>query len=296
MRYFTIFNSWIRSGRMQIIGWGASLFILAAFVARLYDAFVVQKEQFATMLSDFPPELMAAFGGTADVFEPTGYLNFNYFSYVMVLLGFLAISMGSGMLAVDEERGRLELLAAAPVSRLGIMIARLLATLFRGVIILILSWLGFVLFIPATGLAEVSAWQLALPHLEILALMFFFTALALLLSQLLPAHSAATGIAAVYLLAGYVIQTLLELDVNLAGLERYSPLRNISGGFAIEGLDGGGILVLLGFGVLFIVLAAWRFQHRDLRIAGEGQWPGWMLFRFGIKGQNTRVDMTDTMK
>lgn len=283
MGYFTIFSAWLRNGRMQIIGWGACLFLLAFYVALLYDTFILQAEQFAGMLSAFPPELMAAFGGTADVFRPGGYLHFMYFSYMLVLLAFLGISMGSGMLAADEERGRLELLAAAPVSRLGILIARLLAVIVRGAAILFLSWSGYVLFIPATDLGVVSAWQIALPHLEILALMFFFSGLALLLSQWLPARSAATGIASAYLLAGYVIQMMLELDIHLVGFERLSPLYRIRGGHAIGGLDGGGMLVLLGFGVLFIGLAAWRFQQRDLRLGGEGQLPDWMLSLFGLR-------------
>jgi ABC-2 type transport system permease protein len=242
----------------------------------LHDAFLSQQEQFADMISAYPPELMAAFGGTADLFSPTGFLNFTYFSYVSVLLGFLAISMGSALLAQDEERGRLELLAAYPVSRLGIFAARLLAVLFRMVVILFLSWLGFVLFMPATGLAEVSAWQMTLPHLELLAFMFFFTGLALLLSQVLPARNAATAIAAAYLLAGYVIQMMLELDESLAGLERFSALHVIKGGYAIEGLNPSGMLSLLGFGLLFTVLAAWRFHRRDLRVSGEGSWPSWL--------------------
>jgi ABC-type lipopolysaccharide export system ATPase subunit len=49
----------------------------------------------------------------------------------------------------------------------------------------------------------------------------------------------------------------------------------------IEGLNAGGILGLLGFGLLFIVLAGWRFQRRDLRVSGEGSWPGWMQSPFG---------------
>jgi len=290
MRYFTIFRHTIRSGRIQMIGWSASLFVLAAYLVMLHDAFMTQEDQFSSMLSAYPPELMAAFGGTADLFSATGFLNFTFFSYVNVLLGFLAISIGSGLLAADEERGRLELLVAAPVSRTGILITRLLAVIFRMVVILILSWLGFVLFMPATGLAEVTAWQMVLPHLEQLVLMLFFTGLALLLSQVLPARSAATGIAAAYLLASYVIQMLQELDENLAGLERFSPLHVLKGGYAIEGLNANGMVGLLGLGLLFIVLAGWRFQKRDLRVSGEGNWPLWLQSPF--KRQNPKNSNT----
>jgi ABC-2 type transport system permease protein len=279
MRFFTIFRYQLRSRRTQIIGWGVSLSILAAYLTILHDAFISQQEQFTSLVSSYPPELMAAFGGTTDLFTPSGFLNFTFFSYCSVLLGFLAISMGSGLLTADEERGRLELVAAYPVSRLGIFASRISAALLSMVLILILSWLGFVLAIPGTGLEAVGAGHMALPYLELLVLMFFFFSLALLLSQVLPARGAATGLTTGLLLACYVLKVLIELDDSLVDIERLSPLHYIKGGYAIEGLNGVWMMGLLGIGLLFIVLAAWRFERRDLRVSGEGSWPA--LMRFG---------------
>lgn len=282
MRFLTIFRYQLRSKRSQTIVWGVSLLLLAAYLAMLHDAFISQQEQFSSMLSAYPPELMAAFGGTADLFTPSGFLNFTFFSYVAVLLGFLAISMGSGLLAADEERGRLELVAAYPVNRLSIFAARLLAMLLSMVLILILSWLGFLLTVSGTGLELVGAGQFALPHLELLVLMIFFFGLTLLLSQILPTRSAATGVASGLLLASYVLKMLLELDDSLVDIERFSPLHYIKGGYAIEGLNANWMMGLLGAGLLFIILAAWRFERRDLRMSGEGSWWSWM--RLGKRG------------
>ncbi len=278
MRFLTIFSYHLRGKRVAIIGWGASLFILAAYLDMLHDAFISQQAQFQSLIGAYPPELMAAFGGTAELFTPSGFLNFTYFSYVAVLLGFLAISMGSGLLAADEERGRLELPVAYPISRLSIFTARMSAVLLSTVTILALSWLGFVLTMPGTGLKMVSAWQIALPHLELLVFMLFFTGLALLLSQALPARGAATGLASGILLAGYIFKVLVELDDKLTNVEKLSPLHYIKGGYAIDGLNIGWGLGLLMCGLAFVALAAWRFERRDLRVSGEGSWPAWMRF------------------
>lgn len=281
MRYVTIYRYLLRSSLWMILGWGLGLGLLALYLALLHDAFISQQEQFQGMMSAYPPELMAAFGGTADLFVPSGFLNFTYFSYVEVLLGFVAISAGSGLLAADEERGRLELVAAYPVRRLGVFGARLGALMTSMVSILALSWLGFVLAVPGTGLEQVSAWEFALPHLELLVLMLFFAGLALLFSQVLPSRSAATAAASTVLLASYVLKILMELDDKLVDIERFSPLHYIKGGYAIEGLNVGWLLGLLGCGMVFIALAAWRFEQRDLRVSGEGSWPRWL--RIGVK-------------
>jgi ABC-2 type transport system permease protein len=282
MRFLTIFRHQLRNNRAQILGWGIALFVLAAYLAMLHDAFISQQEQFNSMMSAYPPELMAAFGGTEDLFIPSGFLNFTFFSYAAVLLCFLAISMGSGLLSADEERGRLELVVAYPVSRMFILTASLAGVLLSSILILLLSWLGFVLTIPGTGLAEVSPVEMALPHLELLVLMIFFIGMALLLSQVLPMRRAASGLASGILLASYVLKILLELNDKLADLSRFSPLHYIKGGYAIEGLNAGWIMGLLGCGLLFIALAAWRFERRDLRISGEGSFPA--LIHLGKRG------------
>ena len=104
MRFYTVFKHHLRGRRTAIIAWGATLFLLAAYLLSLYDAFASQQQQYMDFISVYPPELMAAFGGMSDMFSPAGFLNFTLFSYITVLLGFLAISLGSGMLAADEER------------------------------------------------------------------------------------------------------------------------------------------------------------------------------------------------
>jgi ABC-2 type transport system permease protein len=276
--FLTIFHHSLKDRAIQIIGWGVSLLALAAYLVILHDAFVSQQAQYNKLMSAYPPEMMAFFGGTEDLFSHTGFLNFTYFSYLSVILGFMAIAAGSSLLSADEERGRLDLLAAYPVSRLAFFTARLLAMLLSMALILVLSWLGFVLASPGTGLKDVSPWEYALPHFELLVFMLFFAGLALLLSQVLPARGAATALSSALLLGSYLLRVLVEMDDRLVDIEKLSPLHYLKGGYAIEGLNAGWLLGLLAFGFVFTALAAWRYEHRDIRISGEGNWPSWMAF------------------
>lgn len=276
MTFVTIFRYALRGRLVQIIAWGAALAFLSSYLVMLHDAFVSQQNQFNSLMAAYPPELMAAFGGTKDLFIPTGFLNFTFFSYMSVVLGFMALFAGSGLLSAEEERGRLDLLVSYPASRLTLFTARLLAMLCSMALILILSWLGFVIFSPSTSLKEVSAWEYALPHLELLVFMFFFTGLALLLSQVLPSRNAATAIASAILITGYLMKALIELNDKLVNVERLSPLHYLKGGYAIEGLNPNWVLGLLLCGLIFSALAAWRFERRDIRVSGEGSLPDWL--------------------
>ena len=147
--------------------------------------------------------------------------------------------------------------------------------------------------IPGTGLQEVSSWQIALPHLELLVFILFFIGLALLLSQLLPSRAAATALSSLLLVACYILKTMLELDDRLEPLEKFSPLSYLKGGYAIAGLNANWLLGLLGFGLLFIVLAAWRFERRDLRVSGEGNWPTWTRLGKGSKRGSAPLNQND---
>jgi hypothetical protein len=50
------------------------------------------------------------------------------------------------------------------------------------------------------------------------------------------------------------------------------PYAYYQGSEAINGLNWGWLLGLLTVSAVFLLLAWWRFQNRDIRVAGEGSW------------------------
>lgn len=123
----------------------------------------------------------------------------------------------------------------------------------------------------------VSPLDKSLPHLELFALMVFFAGLTLLLSQVLPTRRLASGLASAPLLASYTLEILLELDDRVADIERFSALHYIKGGYAIKSLNLDWTFGLSAAGLLFTILAFWRFDRCELRISGEGNWNLWMF-------------------
>src|SRR5207302_6238091 len=127
------------------------------------------------------------FGDASKLTSPEGFLSLAFFSFMPLVVGVFAVLAGSGLLAADEENGTLDLVLAHPVSRTALFLGRLLALATATAAILVLSWLGFVVAMTWSALA-VSPWALALPYLSLLALLFFFAGLALLLSMVLPSR------------------------------------------------------------------------------------------------------------
>jgi ABC-2 type transport system permease protein len=267
----TIFRYTLKKLRGQILGWGLGLAFLAAILVLFYDTMAAEQEQFQQLLDAYPPEMVAFFGGALDLLSPSGFLGMYFFAMMPIILGIFAIMAGSGLLVADEENGTLDLVLAHPVSRTGLFAGRLLAFAAALVGILVLGWLGFALMLPFSGL-EVNLGRLAAAMLSLGATQFFFAALALLLSLLLPSRKAAAAVAGLALMASYFVSSLANLNESLETLAKLSPLTYYQGAGAFDGIEWGWLALLTGVALLMAILA-WRlFERRDIRVGGEGGW------------------------
>lgn len=257
--------------RVAILGWGLGLAAYGAYLILFYDTLMEQQDVLMQLLEQYPPELMAVFGGVANFFTPGGYLDAYFFSYMPLIIGIFALLAGSSLLAGDEENGTLDLILAHPISRTALFMGRLAGFLLVMILILGITWLAFILTIPVTTL-PVSAGETALPFVSLFAVLLFVGTLALMLSMLLPSRAMASAVAGLVLVGSFFMVTLARLDENLENAARFSPLYYNQGGYAVEGLNWEWIGGLVGFSFLFVLVAWWRFERRDIRVGGEGGW------------------------
>jgi ABC-2 type transport system permease protein len=262
----------LSSLRGQILGWGLGVAGLGLIIISFYDVFMEQQADFMQMIENYPPEFLAFFGGDAMSLATTeGYLGMYGFSMLPVIVGIFAVIAGSGLLASDEESGRLDLIVAHPVSRAGLFWGRTLAFVVASLGIVILGWLGFAVLLGGSSL-DVTWGKMALPFLPLLAQTLIYGALALLLSMLLPARRLAAAGAGVVLVTSYFLTSMAGLNESLAAVAQFLPYHYFQGGEALGGLEWGPFLGLLAASGALALLAWWRFQRRDIRVAGEASW------------------------
>lgn len=275
---FTIFRYALSRYRGQILGWGISLGLLSLFLAGFYNTIASQKEYYLKLIENYPKEMMAFFGTNEalEMFTPAGYLNLEYFSYMTIIIGIFAIMAGSGILAGDEESGTMDLVLAHPVSRATLVIGRTLAFVLAMIAILVINWIGFLISIPGSGLG-LNMLEIGRPFISLFSVLLIFGSLALVLSMLLPSRRMAAMTSGILMVASFFVTALARLDENLENLSKISPLNYYQGGMAIEGLKWKWVVGLVGFSILFVLIAWWRFERRDIRVGGEG---GWRLSEF----------------
>ncbi len=286
----TVFRHTLRSLRGQVLGWGLVLALLGWMMVWVYDSVAAQQDNLVKLLSGYPKELMAFFGAgdaALTMFTPEGFLSFEFFSLMPVVLGIFALLTGSGLLASDEESGKLDLIMAHPLSRTALFGGRLLAAVVSTAGLIALLWLGFLAAMSWSTLS-IDPFELWLPFLSLLAVLVLFTTLALLLSMVLPSRGVAAGVAGLLLVASYFVTSLARINEKLERIARFSPLNYYQTEQAFHNFDLQWFVGLLAVAALFALASWWRFQQRDIRVGGEG---GWRLPRVVLPRRKSGVRM-----
>lgn len=273
----TIFLYTLTRFRGQILGWGLALFLMGALAVFRYNLMQDNQELIRQLLAGSAGQFIRMFGDVDRMTTPGGFLSLAFFSYLPLVLGVFTVLAGSGLVVADEENGTLDLVLAHPVSRSAFFLGRVLAFVAATLAILSLSWLGFLVAKPWSKL-DVGWWEIARPYLSLGAVVGFFGGLALFLSLVLPARRTAAMAAGFVLLASYFLTTLERLDKGLSPVAQFSPIDYYQGGEAIDGLNVRWLAGLLAGAGLFVALAWWRFERRDIRVVGERGWR-WPLRR-----------------
>ena len=267
-----IFRYTLSGFRWAIIGWGLGLGLLGAYLISFYDTIFEQRAQWEELLRAYPRELLVFFGNVQDIGDPATYLHVELFSWLPLVLGFFAILTGSALIAGLEESGMLDLFLAQPVSRRAFFAARVLAFLVATVAILGLTYLIMLLARPLSRHLGLGAGELLLPFLSLFALLWLFGTLALWLSLVFPARRVAAAVVGTLLVAGFFLSGRARLDERLEPVARFSPFTSYQGGEASRSLQVEGLLGLLIASLVFLIMAGWRFERKDLRVSGEGSW------------------------
>lgn len=279
---YTEFIHTLRRMRGSIIGWGIGLFLYGLLMASFYSSLQGMTE-LTELLENYPPEMLAFFPSISEIMTPQGYMDTYYFAYMTLIIGIFAVVAGGNLLVADEEKGILDLLLAYPVSRSGFFFGRFAGYLTATAVILLISWLGWLIPSGSSGLG-LNALQLLKPFIPLFAVLVLFGVTALFLSMLLPSARSAVGFAGALLVFNFLLVGISNINPDLQAIYQYTPLYFYQGGGAIAGVDWINLLVLGGICLPIILLAWWLFNRREIRVGGEGGWKVPLLSRIRSHG------------
>ena len=225
---------------------------------------------YSEQLKDFEvPPALEGFMGEAPIWEPEGFLNAEFFSWIPALYIIAGVIAATAVVAGEEGAGTLDLLLAQPVRRWQLLAARG-AGIVAGVTLAALAAL------PGFAIAklwvdfDLGMWRITEATLFTLPLIWVFVAFGLWMGAALPTRGAA-GAAS----TGAIVVTYF-LNVFGATVDWLQPLQNLSpfhwsdaAPVLVHGFDWARAGAMLALTAVFAGLALWSFERRDISSGGK---------------------------
>ncbi|MBE0410323.1 MAG: ABC transporter permease subunit [Anaerolineales bacterium] len=260
----------IKIRRGAIIGWTIGL---AAFILLYVTVYpTLPAEYYEIPIEEI--EFYRAIGVTSmATFE--GYLLSIVFNILPLLAGIFGITLGVGVLAGEEDSGTLELLAALPLSRVQLVLAKVVAlaiTVFLVMLIVGLIVMGVFMAIQDQIETTVTATDMFMVTLIHWLITFVFATIGLFVGAYLPNRRASLSVSFVLLVIAFFGNNLAGMTPSLEPFQPLTPSYYFDN--IVRILVGenawGDVLVLLAMAVGFLLLALISFQKRNLTV---GAWP-----------------------
>ena len=259
----------LRLGRWGIAGFGAVAFVVtllqsAAFY-RVAGNTEAERQAFGGSMSIIAAQFSVIVPPPVRLDTVGGYVQFRAFGALALAFAIWALVAASGAMRADEERGIIEAVLAAGVSRPRLITARIAAFAIGSLVAALAASVGLLVGV-ASGGESFSATAAVGAAFALAALAVCCYSLTVLLVQFTSARSA-TVFAGIVLLALFLINSLSRTFEGLARWRWLSPFRyyELSSPLVPGGsLDVGATLILLVVATAVVVPAALAFSFRDI--------------------------------
>ncbi|OGL30438.1 hypothetical protein A3F37_01005 [Candidatus Saccharibacteria bacterium RIFCSPHIGHO2_12_FULL_41_12] len=188
--------------------WSVAMFSMIFLNMIFYPSFKDQAQQLQKSFENMPDAAVQLFGGSTDFFSPIGFLNSQIFFIMLpLILGILAIGLGSSLIAREEQDGTIEGLLSRPISRSAFLLAKGSAGIIILTAITLVGLLTTVITAKFVKL-DVSVILMCLATFGCFLLTLSFGAIAFMLTTIGKARGASLGIASLIAIGGYLVSSL----------------------------------------------------------------------------------------
>lgn len=255
----------MKQRRISLVVWQVSLLAFILLNMVFYPTFKDQAAELQRSFETLPDAAVQLFGGSTDFFSPVGFLNSQiYFIVLPLLLGLFTISLGSSVLAQDEQDRSMEALLARPLSRSSLLSGKYLVVIAASLLASTVALVSVAISAAAVNLT------IGIKPLVIVTIMCWLLALSLgsiafVLTAAGQARGTAAGVAAAYGIGGYVIDSLsatiewLRIPSKVFAFHYYQSEQLLLG--VLDVADAAMLVLIVGV----CVFVAWSaFRRRDI--------------------------------
>ncbi|MDP2183131.1 MAG: ABC transporter permease subunit [Actinomycetota bacterium] len=241
----------------------AYMFLIQGFM--LGPFYSVIPEETRAMGDQLPEQMIAIFGG-GDLSTPQGWYQIETFGMMApVVIMIATIAIGAGAIAGEESKRTMGLLLANPISRARIIAEKTFTMLLFGSLVGLATFGGVALG-SIVGDLGIDVGYIAATCVLATLVGMLFGALALAVGAGTGRKKVAMWVAIGAATLTHVLNSLGEINSNLAGIQKLSPFYYYLGSDPLNnGMDWVGAVVLAATTVVLIAASFVLFQRRDIR-------------------------------
>jgi ABC-2 type transport system permease protein len=241
-----------KSGLRSVIIWAIAIIVVMSLFMSVFSSFAADAELLNEMMSQFPKELLAAFGMTGlDLSQVLGYFTFAIL-FVQVMVAVQAANYGFGLVSIEERELTADFLLTRPVSRPKILTSKLLAALTGLAITNIVVWVSAFVLLPIFSDGRpYDTGTLVLLLLTVTFIQLFFLTVALVISLFMRKIRNVTPFTMALVFGLYVISAFSNMLGEMP-LEDISPFKHFDGNYIVVNGSYNTPLIYLSFALIVI--------------------------------------------
>lgn len=263
-----IFLRELKAHRKSLIWWCVGMFFMLVAAMGKYSTFVSSGQSMTLLLADIPKSIKAILGfGDFDLQKASGFYGMMYL-YLVIMTTIHAATLGANIIAKEERDKTVEFLMVKPVSRTGIIMAKLLAAIMNVIILnLVTLFLSIAILKQFSNGESVTAEiQILMLGMFILQLIFLFIGTGIASISKNPAIS--SSIATTILLVAFIMSVIVDINGNLVFLKYLTPFKYYDARHLMDSKSLDPLFLLISFGIIAVMIFTTfiAYKKRDLKI------------------------------
>jgi len=257
-------KSYLKTMLFWILG---IIFMVAAGIGK-YEAFAAGGSQdISVIMKSLPKAFIAIFGLAGIPIDSFGGFYGMIYAYVTIMGAVFAIMIGTGILAKEERDKTAEFLMVKPISRMKILLVKLLAASTLVLVFVLVTWGTSSAIINKVSADNPITNELATMMVALFIIMMFYLTISFFMAAFLKDAKKSSQMSLTIMLTSYMVGVLMGLVDNTDFLRILVPFQY----FRVTELLG---LQLNSFYLIFTVVvsvvaiaaSAYYYPKRDLMI------------------------------
>ena len=220
------------------------------------------------LIKGMPSFLTSALGvsDTLALSTPGGFLAYGFFGWIMVMLAIYAVISGLDITANDEDRGTMDVMLSLPIHRWRIVLEKFAAYSVAIVVIALTSMVALLWGIrQSAALQTVTDIQMIQGTLNFIPYTLLVMAFTAVVATVVRRRNTAAGIAAVFVIASWFVDTVGRSAPSLDGVRTFSFFRYYdSMTVVLHGFVLGNIILIVIVSAALLVGTVFAFERRDI--------------------------------